>query len=492
MTPAKAGTGKSILSIDPSPQFELSPFLYMQFMEPLGTTDSSVEAGWDFFRNCWREDLLATTKELAPPMIRWGGCFSSYYDWKEAVGPRAQRTPVLNLSWGGMETNQIGTHEFHDFCTIAGAEPLLCVNMESDGKPYYSRYPDSTSRKRNAREAAEWVDYCNNPDNAERRKNGFKNPLHVQYWQLGNETSYGEEGVTCFDYETALKKSIDFSKAMRHRDPSIKLIGWGDSGWASRLIHDAGEHIEYIAFHHHFNSGLKNSPLKSSEYRKDPDRTWHHLMNAWKSTDQRLREIKEEMGRNPLPLALTESHFALGGRNRCEVLSSWAAGVANARILNVHERHGDVLKIATLADFFGNRWMVNALIIPTPKSRGGTYMMPVARVMALYRKYSGRQALRLLSVPDGLDVTASRSGNKIFLHVVNTQRTNFVRARLHIQNLHCTSASAYEICEDPEREIDDSCPELFKTVQRSVPPSLQWSFPAASVTALVLEVTSAS
>jgi alpha-L-arabinofuranosidase len=32
------------INIDAAPRFEISPHLYMQFMEPLGTTDSSVEA----------------------------------------------------------------------------------------------------------------------------------------------------------------------------------------------------------------------------------------------------------------------------------------------------------------------------------------------------------------------------------------------------------------------------------------------------------------
>ena len=33
--------------VDPKPLFEISPHLYMQFMEPLGVTDSSVEAASD-------------------------------------------------------------------------------------------------------------------------------------------------------------------------------------------------------------------------------------------------------------------------------------------------------------------------------------------------------------------------------------------------------------------------------------------------------------
>ena len=39
------------IRIDPTPLFELSPYLYMQFMEPLGATDGSVEAAWDHLRD---------------------------------------------------------------------------------------------------------------------------------------------------------------------------------------------------------------------------------------------------------------------------------------------------------------------------------------------------------------------------------------------------------------------------------------------------------
>jgi alpha-L-arabinofuranosidase len=46
---AQRQAGSTIL-VDPKPLFELSPYLYMQFMEPLGATDGSVEAAWDHAR----------------------------------------------------------------------------------------------------------------------------------------------------------------------------------------------------------------------------------------------------------------------------------------------------------------------------------------------------------------------------------------------------------------------------------------------------------
>src|SRR5215468_9088926 len=60
-----------LIAIDPAPRFPLSPYLYMQFMEPLGATDASVEAAWDHLRDDWREDVLEVTRELAPTMMRW-------------------------------------------------------------------------------------------------------------------------------------------------------------------------------------------------------------------------------------------------------------------------------------------------------------------------------------------------------------------------------------------------------------------------------------
>ena len=77
---------------------------------------------------------------------------------------------------------------------------------------------------------------------------------------------------------------------------------------------------------------------------------------------------------------MTECHFAIPGRDRGDVLATWAAGVSYARILNNHQRHGDVLKIATAADFCGTRWQNNAVIIPTPKGNNKAYLQPVARM----------------------------------------------------------------------------------------------------------------
>ena len=486
-TQVSAGLGGRVsLVVDPAPLFELSPYLYMQFMEPLGATDGSVEAAWDHQSDQWREDVVAVTRELAPTMMRWGGIFADFYRWREGVGPRAMRPPMLNLQWGGIESNQVGTGEFVSLCKTVGADPLICVNFESDGRQRYMKAKESV-RTADAQEAAAWVAYCNDPRNADRQAHGSVEPLGVRYWQIGNETSYDKNG---FNLETAARKTVEFAKAMRAADPKIQLVAWGDSGWAGRMAEVAGEHVQYLAFHHMFDpDSPRRQVLRGELYRRDPEATWEQLMTAWQVSDAKIRGVRESLGGRPIAIALTECHFAIPGRDRCDVLATWAAGVSYARILNNHQRHGDLLKIATAADFCGTRWQNNALMIPVPQGNSRAYLQPVARVMQLYRHHIGSHAVKASGIPDGLDVVASRRGNTVFLHVANTRHAMPVTATLQIAGHTVRGGRVFEIRADPTIELSYlNSADVMKTVERPLTADGIWSFPAASVSAVELEI----
>ncbi|TWT29345.1 Intracellular exo-alpha-(1-_5)-L-arabinofuranosidase [Posidoniimonas corsicana] len=481
---AATGGGGSVekIVVDPTPVHEISPYLYMQFMEPLGVTDSSVEASWDHTRNDWRGDLVDATRRLAPTMMRWGGIYTDFYRWREGVGPRDQRPPMLNLQWGGIESNQVGTAEFVDFCRRVGADPLMCVNFESDGRERFM-HAQGRPRSGDAQEAADWVSYCNDPDNGERKRHGHQQPLTIKHWQIGNETSYDRNG---FDLETTARKTVEFARAMRERDPSISIIGWGDSGWAPRMAAVAGEQIDMLAFHQMFDPDNRREPvLRGERYRRDPSATWQVLMDAWEKNDRKIREVRDSLTGVDLPLAMTECHFAIPGRNRCDVLSTWAAGVSYGRILNNHQRHADVLKIATAADFCGNRWQVNAVMLPTPAGSGAAYLMPVARVMQLYRHHIGAHTTDVKHTPPGLDVVASRGDDKLYLHVVNTNQNQPVEAVLDLGDLPTGTAAAHQIADDPMVEVSHlNSDRVMQIKKRELQPGQPWKFPAASVTAV--------
>jgi alpha-L-arabinofuranosidase len=478
-----ASPSVATIRIDPAPTYELSPYLFEQFMEPLGVTDSSVEAAWDHRRNAWRDDVVERTKQLAPTMIRWGGIFTDYYKWREGVGPRDKRPAMLNLMWGGRESNQVGTAEFVDFCRKVGAEPLMCVNFQGDGRKQF-REANGSLRWGDAQEAADWVAYCNDPNNAERRNHGQSDPTPIRYWQIGNETSYDNRG---FDRDTATRKTIEFSQAMRAVDPQIKIIAWGDSGWAPHMYDEAREHFDMLAFHHMFNPDRPNEPVLAGErYRRDPGATWECLMAAWEIHDRKIREVRDSLGDRKVPLALTECHFTVPGRDRCDVMSTWATGVAYGRVLNCHERHADVLKIATAADFCGTRWQVNALMIPVPQ--GKAYLMPVARVMQLYRAHIGTHAISA-GGDRGLDVVASRSDQTLYLHVVNTNPHRSISAQLKLADGEAQNSRAFTIADDPMVEVSElNSDSIMQVAERELPANRAWEFPAASVTAVEVKL----
>jgi alpha-L-arabinofuranosidase len=268
----------SAILIHPAPLFDISPYLYMQFMEPLGTTDSSVEAAWDYDTDDWRKDFVDVVRDLAPNVIRFGGLYSRYYKWREGIGPSAQRPWVRNYIWGGKETNRVGTGEFVSLCRRVGAEPLYCVNFLSDGEKRFWNTAEG-NRSGDAREAAEWVSYANDPDNRERKEP----PFNIKLWQLGNETSYG--GDRTFSRDESIAHTIEFAKAMKERDRSIRLIGWGDHGrdvndlWAAELVKRAGEHLDYVAIHMMGQSPKRSDTvLKGLRYQNEPERAWAELL----------------------------------------------------------------------------------------------------------------------------------------------------------------------------------------------------------------------
>jgi hypothetical protein len=455
----------------------------MQFMEPLGTNDSSVEASWDHLRDCWRPELIEVTRSLMPGMMRWGGLFSAYYRWREGVGLRAERRPMHNIVWGGIESNQIGTAEFVDFCRQVQSEPLMCVNFESEGRKNF-RSAKGSDRVGTAEEAAEWVAYCNQNDNSLRRQHGHPQPHTIRYWQIGNETSYDKQG---FDAETAAAKTVQFARAMRAVDPAVQLIGWGDSGWGPRMAQVAGEHLQMLAFHHMFDPDDRSHPvLRGERYRDDPSATWQILMEAWKHNDRKIREIRSGTDGTGLPLAMTECHFSIPGNHRNDVLRTWAAGVSYARILNNHQRHGDVLRIATAADFCGTRWNVNAVLLGTHPNR--VFLMPVGLVMRQYRKYLGSHAVQVTG-GEGIDVVASRRDDRLFANLVNTHSDCSVDVELSVVGQPIHSIRGEFLADMPMTHISSlNCHEVMLTRPLPWQNHRPLSIPAAAVASIEIEL----
>src|SRR5215211_2167400 len=124
-----------------------------------------------------RNDVVAALKELHVPVLRWpGGCYADEYHWRDGIGPRGQRPRRPNASWGGVDSNAFGTHEFMDLAEMLGADAYINGNVGS-GTP---------------QEMMEWIEYMTSDSDSalanQRRQNGREKPWKVPYFAVGNET----------------------------------------------------------------------------------------------------------------------------------------------------------------------------------------------------------------------------------------------------------------------------------------------------------------
>ena len=475
--------------LDPTPRFEISPHLYMQFMEPLGITDSSVDAAWNYDTDDWRKDFVDTVRDLAPGAIRFGGLFSRNYHWREGVGPVASRPAMRNYVWGGVETNRVGTREFVDLCRRTGADPLYCVNFLSDGEQRYRTMKEG-NRTGDAREAAEWVSYANDPDDRERRRHGSPEPFGIKLWQLGNETSYGN---ATFTRDESIAHTVEFAKAMKERDPSIRLIGWGDRGrgvglWAPQLLERAGEYLDCVAIHMMGqNPKRADTVLKGLRYEQDPERAWEELLELADNVEKRVTELEQAISAfdKRIGIAITEGHLSLTPHNANPILYEWLSAAYHTRSLNIYQRHGARVKIATAADFQGNRWTNNAVMLQTP--RGVTYLMPVGSIARLFKRHNGTHGIAVKSAPAGLDIAASRAGNKVYLHIANLEYRKTVEASFELEGLSVKAGRVFQIAPGNMREaVSQDQPNAF--AEKESPLAGSWRFPAGAVAAVELEV----
>jgi hypothetical protein len=372
----------------------------------------------------------------------------------------------------------------------------MCVNFLSDGEQRYRKTREG-DRTGDAREAADWVSYANDPDHRERRAHGVPGPYNIKLWQLGNETSYGN---MTFSRDEAIAHTVEFAKAMKQRDASIQLIGWGDRGreglWAPEMLKRAGEHLDMIAMHMMGQSPkLGETVLDGMKYEKAPEQAWAELLRLADRVESRLTEFEQAVAAtgSKAGIAVTEGHLSLRPGNANPILLEWLSAPYHARSLNIYQRHGARVKLAMIADFQGNRWTVNAMLLQVP--RGVSYLTPAGVISRLFRRHGGKQGIAVKGAPAGLDIAASRTGNRVFLHVANLNyKGPEVSADLRVAGMKITAGRVFEIApKDFRQAVSVIEPDVFRAVEKPLQQgtAARWSFPSGSVTAVELDVEAA-
>jgi len=194
------------------------------------------ERGYDKAKAQWNY-YLPYVNELNPSVLRYpSGLGANNFYWKAGIGPIITRDPDYEYGYPQV----FGTDEFLQYCEELGAEAIMVVNVSTTGK-----------RAGSVQDAADWVEYCNVPDDgsnpgggidwaAVRAANGHKEPYHVKYWELGNEELYpGRE-----DYGRRVRA---YSEAMKAIDPTVET-GVICSGGNVDPVFQTEDWLDYQAF----------------------------------------------------------------------------------------------------------------------------------------------------------------------------------------------------------------------------------------------------
>lgn len=303
-------------------------------------------------------DVVRMAKAMDTPLVRFGGNFTSSYNWRNGIGPRDKRVSMRNEAWGIPEYNTFGTDEFLHFCKLIGAEPQFALNLGS-GTP---------------QEAADWVRHV---DEHWHQHGGL-------LWELGNEL-WGNWNMGYPTLDELAGRTLAFSRAVRKVDPTARLIATGEdpddfTKWnATQLTNPAGT-FDYLSTHFVVTTTAMDTPHASTDFI---DAAAFALpVELGQKLEQQQAQI------NSVPAFAHKAHVAftewlfVGHRPGTPNFTNMGGAVDTAGFLNMLMRHSAIVPVSDMTGImdFAGIW----------KERGQVYAAP------------GYYAFRMYSTADGV------------------------------------------------------------------------------------------
>jgi alpha-L-arabinofuranosidase len=432
-------------------------------------------------------DEVAMARAMHVTELRLGGNFSSYYHWKDGIGPADKRVTMENIAWGIPEYNKLGTDEFLEFCRLIGAIPQFDLNMGS-GTP---------------EEAADWVRYI---------REHAKQPV---IYELGNEL-YGKWQVGYKTLDEIAPATLAFSNAVRQADPSAEVIATGlgplsDGKWnAAQLANPAGTFDDLSL---HFILGT-NHPAWANATADFTAAAAYALPYAvgpyFDKVQQQVNQHAALQGK--VHLAVTEWLFnskGFGERNFTDESPSWmneGGAVMAAGFLNTVLRHSSEIKITDMTGImeFAGIWKRREQVFAVPAyyvfkmyaAVKGDTVLAVSTDSGTYNVAGGIRPLNDIQDIPYIDAVATRSadGSTLTLLCVNRSLNQDVPVRFDLGKLHPTASAAFEQIRAASRyeQNDEVEPSHIVPVPGSIPQSatgpLAITLPHESVTVIRVPV----
>ena len=460
-----------------------------------------------------RKELVDNLRKLNAPVLRWpGGCFADSYDWRDGIGPRAQR-PCRTNPWlevllmkrapdgpQKFEPNLFGTDEFMRFCKVSGVQPYVSANVRSL-TPW---------------DFDQWVEYCNAPAGSAtlanlRKANGSAEPYDVRYWGIGNE-SWGCGGnFTPEEYATEFRR---FTSWVPRYGLQLRFIGSGppnlDIDWTrnffARLTARGKQALEGLygwALHYDCGTSGKGQAIDFTV------NDWYELLGKADLMESIILRHWSIMGEVDVQhrVKLVVDEWGAWHRDGTEIDRTFLFGqtptlrdaLISAITLDAFHRQAEKVSLASPATLINT---VHCLFLAHEDK---FVVTPNFHVFEMYKAHQGAQAVRLmvaaprLSSPQGntsatlwgLAGSASLQGKKLLLTLVNPHvkeaRTTEVVVRnasirsCKVRTLSAPDIHAHNTFKDP-RAVEPK-DEMANLGQSPV-----WSFPPASVTCLEMDL----
>ncbi len=468
-----------------------------------------------------RKALVERMRQIRVPVVRWpGGCFGDSYNWRDGVGPRAQR-PVRTSFWQTVpdlakapdgpqkwEPNTFGTADFARFCQLSGAQPYLSANVRSLTPLDFDQ----------------WVEYCNSPAGTTtlaqtRAGDGSREPFNVKFWGMGNE-SWGCGGnMRGGEYSMEFRRFTawvpDYGQKLHfiasgpgadERDSQVvwtreffeNLVGKSTHlfnrvyGFALHYYCNGTEHDDAI----NFSLDDWYLLLRQADYM-DPLLQQHWTVMGEYDPARKVKLVVDEWG------AFHHS-TALGPQYLWSYVPSLRDALLSAIHLDIFNRNADKLAMCNVSQLVNN---INTLFLTRDEQ---LVLTTVFHVFDMYKSHQGGRSVRLVfdapsitaaPAPGGSDASArtnlknslwglggsaSVQDKTLVLTVVNPHASEARQADVSLRGGAARSAQVTVLtAPDIHAHNDFDQPDAVVPKIRIADISgrrFAWTFPAASVT----------
>jgi alpha-N-arabinofuranosidase len=474
---------------------QVDPRIYGIFMEPIGFNRPELKFNTLYGplydpaspladKNGFRKDMLEAARELQLTQMRWpGGNFVAGYDWRDGIGPKDKRPKRMELAWGVVESNQVGTDEWVQLNKEIGTENVVCINMGT-GTLDDARY---------------WVQYCNAPMGTywadKRAENGHPEPYGIKLWCLGNEVDGSPWIMGYKSADDYVKFAIEAAKLMRLSSPGTKLefIANGPSNykdnldwveWTWTVVKNLYGIADYVSMHRYWDN--------TDDYYVFVGERGMDLEERIGIIEGQIKAVDAIKKKKPMYISVDEWAPPFRGGH----LST----LALAEYFNAFIRHADMIKMA-------NYTLLTSILARDPKT-DATYKSPTFHAFKLFSTRC-RGAALAASVKCGtfrtsdhytkipyLDVSSvyDEKAKQVIINVVNRHKDEAIATDIQsVTGAFTGTATVSQITSDDvtNKPYTYEARDTYMPKTEQVPAAgslLHYTFPAHSFTQIVVAV----